>query len=118
MLPDRPEWVYVPAMLRAAPVAVGIAVESGGSVMAGFDAGRAAQNMILAAWDEGVASCPNGIADTEAAAHGLALGASSVLVTILALGLPAVRRDPARRTPEEWSRTARRLPLARLVERR
>ena len=29
----------------------------------GFDAGRAAQNMMLAAWNEGVTSCPNGMPD-------------------------------------------------------
>jgi nitroreductase len=30
-----------------------------------FDAGRAAQNVMLAAWNEGVFSCPNGIANPE-----------------------------------------------------
>ena len=32
-----------------------------------FDKGRAAQNMMLAAWNDGVGSCPNGISDAEAA---------------------------------------------------
>ena len=30
-----------------------------------FDTGRAAQNMMLAAWNEGVVSSPNGIANPE-----------------------------------------------------
>ena len=34
----------------------------------GFDAGRAAQNMMLAAWGDGIGSCPNGIANPEALA--------------------------------------------------
>ena len=34
-----------------------------------FDAGRAAQSMLLAAWAEGIASCPNGIGDVDARAR-------------------------------------------------
>ena len=34
----------------------------------GFDVGRCAQNMMLAAWGDGVVSCPNGIRDADAAA--------------------------------------------------
>jgi Nitroreductase family len=40
-----------------------------------FDAGRAAQNMMLAAWNEGVVSCPNGIAHPESLAELLGLKA-------------------------------------------
>jgi len=109
--------VYVPGMVASAPVAVAIAVESAGSALSGFDAGRAAQNMMLAAWEEGVASCPNGIANPALAADVLRLGASEVPVTVLALGFPAGPRDPARRTPDEWSRRARRSPLDRMVVR-
>jgi nitroreductase len=109
--------VYVPGMIAAAPVAIAIAVESAGSAMSGFDAGRAAQNMMLAAWEEGVASCPNGIADPARAAEALRLGPTELAVTVLALGYPAHPKDPARRGPEEWSRRARRSALDDLVVR-
>jgi nitroreductase len=33
---------------------------------AGLDTGRAAQNMMLVAWNEGIGSCPNGFSDPEA----------------------------------------------------
>ena len=107
--------VYVPAMIMAAPIAVAIAVEGAGSAMSGFDAGRAAQNIMLAAWDEGVASCPNGIADPDAAHAALGLSASQILVTILALGYPARPRDPGRRSADAWSTRARRVPLSEIV---
>lgn len=107
--------VYVPHMIMAAPVAVAIAVDGAGSAMSGFDAGRAAQNIMLAAWAEGVASCPNGIADVERANAALELTDAQVLVAILALGYPARPRDPARRTPEEWSARANRRGLDRVV---
>ena len=57
--------VYVPANVLGAGLVVAILVAGKGPVM--FDAGRAAQSMLLAAWAEGLASCPNGIADVERA---------------------------------------------------
>jgi hypothetical protein len=36
---------------------------------------------------------------------------------VLGFGYPASGRDPARRTAEEWSRRAPRLPLEQLVRR-
>lgn len=107
--------VYVPPMILAAPVAVAIAVDGRGSAMSGFDAGRAAQNMMLAAWSEGVASCPNGIADVEQAQRVLGLTDEQVLVAILAFGYPSRPRDPARRTPDEWSARANRRALSSVV---
>lgn len=107
--------VYVPAMIVSAPVAIALAVDATGSAVAGFDAGRAAQNIMLAAWDEGVASCPNGIADPDAAHAVLGLSSRQVVVTILALGYPARPRDPARRSADEWSARARRAPLGEIV---
>ena len=44
---------------------VAVIVVSPGGGLVDFDAGRTAQNMMLAAWAEGIASCPNGIADPE-----------------------------------------------------
>ena len=77
----------------------------------GFDVGRCAQNMMLAAWNDGVVSCPNGISDPDAAA---AICGGEVHA-ILSFGYPAKPRDPERRTAEEWSAQANRKPLDELV---
>ena len=55
-LADR---VDVPGNVRGAAVLIAIVVSGRGPV--DFDAGRAAQNMMLAAWNDGLASCPNGL---------------------------------------------------------
>jgi hypothetical protein len=58
------EAVYAPENVASAGLVVAIVGEAGG-----FDCGRCAQNMMLAAWGEGVASCPNGVRDADAAAE-------------------------------------------------
>ena len=78
-----------------------------------IDVGRAAQNMMLAAWGEGVTSSPNGIRDPERAEE--ICGAPVKLV--LTFGYPARPRDPASRSPEEWSARIKRKPLEELVRR-
>ena len=52
--------VYNPENLRGAALVVAIVVQGKGPIS--FDAGRAAQNMLLAAWNEGVGGSPNGVA--------------------------------------------------------
>ncbi|HEY7208297.1 MAG TPA: nitroreductase family protein [Gaiellaceae bacterium] len=76
-----------------------------------LDTGRAAQNMMLAAWNEGVTSCPNGVRDAEAAEA--LLGAPPALV--LSFGYPVRPRDPTGRPAEEWSARAKRKPLDEVV---
>lgn len=69
------------------PAAVGIAVcvpETGRD----FDAGRSAQNMMLAAWSMGIASCPCSMHDQECATKTLGLPEGYRVVTVLALGYP------------------------------
>ena len=44
---------------------------------------------MLAAWNDGVASCPNGIADAEAARAALGLDDEDQLATVLTFGYPA-----------------------------
>jgi nitroreductase len=78
-----------------------------------FDAGRAAQNMMVAAWGDGVVSCPNGVRDAEAAAR--MVGGEPAIV--LSFGYPAKPRDPDSRPAEEWSRQANRKPLDEVVRR-
>lgn len=83
----------------------------------GFDLGRCAQNMLLAAWNEGIASCPNGLRDRDAAQAALGLGADDEVGIVLSFGYPARARDPQRRRADEWSARANRRPLSELVTR-
>jgi nitroreductase len=100
--------VYAPGNVRGAQLVVAIVGEAGG-----MDVGRCAQNMMLAAWNEGVVSCPNGIKDPEAAAQ----ICGGEVKTILSFGYPAKPRDPESRTADEWSAKANRKPLDELVRR-
>jgi nitroreductase len=108
--------VYSPRHILSAPFVVAVAVASDGR-MGDVDAGRVAQNMMLAAWNEGIGSCPNGVADHDALATLLDLDASRRVPLVISFGFPDPHRDPASRSPERWSAGARRLPLSRLVRR-
>jgi nitroreductase len=103
--------VYEGANVRGARLVIAIAGRSG------FDTGRAAQNMLLVAWNEGIGSCPNGLKDAEEAKRAVGLGPEEELAIVLTFGYPAKERDPERRTPEEWSERANRKPLDELVTR-
>jgi nitroreductase len=109
--------VYRPSLVHDAALVIGLSVFTEGSAMSGFDAGRAAQNMMLAAWDAGVVSCPSGVADPPRMAAALALARGESVATVLSFGRPPRPRDPERRAPETWSARARRRPLAELVRR-
>ena len=100
------EAVYAPDNVRGATLVVAVVGEAGA-----FDVGRCAQNMMLAAWGDGVASCPNGVRDPEAAA---AICGGDVR-TILSLGYPPRPRDVEGRSAAEWSARANRKPLSELV---
>lgn len=81
-----------------------------------FDAGRAAQNMMLAASNDGVGSCPNGIADAERLGAALEHGEDEQVATVLTFGYPAKpRRDPESLTPDEWIGRADRRPYEEIV---
>lgn len=108
--------VFAPDNLRRAALAVAIVVSGKGPTS--FDAGRAAQNMLLAAWNEGVGGSPNGIRDQELARGRLGLvGDEEKLVNVLSFGYPERTRDVSRHTAEEWSARAKRKPLADVVRR-
>jgi nitroreductase len=103
------EAVYEPDNIRSAKLVIAIAGTRT------FDLGRCAQNMMLAAWNDGVASSPNGIADADAAKD--ILGLEEPPVTVLGFGYPA-RQPPAEsRSAEEWSARANRRPLGETVAR-
>ena len=103
------EAVFEPTNVHGARLVVAIVGRSG------LDTGRCAQNMLLAAWNAGVGSCPNGQRDPEAARAALGLADGEELATVLTFGYPARERHPERRTPEEWSARADRKPLDELV---
>jgi nitroreductase len=107
--------VYAPDNVLLAGLVV--AVVLGGTGKATFDAGRAAQNMLLAAWNEGISSCPNGIADREAAHAALALSDEETAAIVLTFGVPERPRDVSARSAEEWSSRANRRSLDDVVRR-
>jgi nitroreductase len=103
--------VYAGENVRGAQLVVAI-TGSGG-----LDTGRCVQNMMLAAWNEGLASCPNGIADADAARAALGLGADDAVATVLTFGYPAHGRTGESRPVDEWIARADRKPLDELVSR-
>lgn len=105
------EAVYEPTNVRGARLVLAILGRNS------LDTGRAAQNMMLVAWNEGVGSCPNGLEEPEQARAALRLGADDEIAIVLTFGYPARERDPLRHTPEEWSALANRKPLDEIVER-
>jgi nitroreductase len=105
--------VYVPENVLQAGLVVAVLVRGKGPVL--FDAGRAAQSMLLAAWAEGLASCPNGIADTVLAREVLDASEDETPVIVLTFGLPARPRDADGHTVAEWSARANRKQLDEVV---
>jgi len=53
-----------------------------------FDAGRAAQNMMLAAWEEGITSCPTSMYDMEAARQVLRVPEGYRIAIVLPFAFP------------------------------
>ena len=98
------ETVYAPENVRTATLVVAIVGEAGG-----FDVGRCAQNMMLAATELGVGSCPNGIRDPDAAAE----ICGGEVKAVISFGYPAKPRRE--RSAEEWSAGANRKSLDELV---
>ena len=74
-----------------------------------FDAGRCAQNMMLAAWSDGIGSCPAHLPEPEVARL-LGIPDDVVVNRVVAFGYV----DPAHAAPPA-SVARRRLPLAELV---
>jgi nitroreductase len=105
------ETVYAPDNVRGAAVAVAIVGRNS------IDTGRCAQNMLLAAWNEGVGGVPNGMPDPTRTAEVLGLGPDEAPAIVLTFGYPARERDPSRRFANEWSERADRKSLDELVER-
>src|SRR6267143_6418720 len=84
-----------------------------------FDAGRVAQNMMVAAWALGVGSCPNSVRPDEHDRLRQDLGAppDAAIATIITLGYPATGQPRPRNKadPEKLLTKLNRLPLEDLV---
>ena len=93
------------AYIPTAPVVVAIVIPEDGRT---FDAGRSAQNMMLAAWAEGITSCPVTMHDAACAQRVLGLPDAHRAAIVLAFGYPA---------SDEGRRTSPRLSLDELVHR-
>ena len=106
--------VYTPPNILGSKLAVAIVVQGN----RGFDAGRAAQNMMLAAWNDGVTSCPNGMPDRATTGALLGLGEGEEVAMVLSFGYPASERHPEARAADEWIARVKRKALGELVERR
>lgn len=102
-----------PSNLERCSAAIAIVGKS--SSWAGFDAGRAAQSMMLAAWSEGVGSCPNALRDRAAMCDLLGVAGDEGVFVVISFGYPAKPRDPETRQVHDWVAEADREPLAKLV---
>ena len=109
------EAVFAAGNVRCAGLVVAIAMRGGGPTA--FDVGRAAQNMMLVAWNEGIGSCPNGMPDPDGVARVLGLGEDERSVIVVTFGYAARVRDPQRRSAEEWVARADRKSFEEVVRR-
>lgn len=108
--------VYAPDNVRGAALVVAIVV--GGKGPTAFDAGRAAQNMMLAASNDEIGSSPNGVADPQRLRAAVGHGDGEQVAIVLTFGYPARPRDPQARSAEEWVALADRRPYEEIVEER
>ncbi len=90
--------------LANAPMAIVVAML--GAKFPEADAARAIQNMVLAAWDQGLGTCWVANFDQEPTRRLLGLPEGAVVVTVFPLGFPS---------PEAARRGKRRKPLAEIV---
>lgn len=103
--------VYVPENIAGCQLAIGLASTG----KRALDMGRLAQNMILAAWDEGIGSAPNGTQNAEGARRVLGLREEENLPVILSFGYPQHPHTP---NPDDTAGILQRIkrkPLSDLV---
>ncbi|HLZ71043.1 MAG TPA: nitroreductase [Dehalococcoidia bacterium] len=82
--------------LPSAPVAVAVVLLPGGGA---FDAGRCAQNMMVAAWAEGITSCPTSMHHPDCARAVLGLPDDHHVQIVLPFGYPAEDAPPRESRP-------------------
>ena len=95
------------APLVKAPLSIVVALKRGSR---DFDVGRAAQNMMVAAWAEGIVSCPIGLREEAVATAALGLPEDFVASIGVAFGYPAPANPDAPVRPN-----GQRLPMDEMV---
>jgi len=105
-----------PANVESCAAAIVVAMLN---LRAAFDAGRAAQNIMVAAWTLGVGTCPNTPTDEAALKRLLHLPDDAIVPTVLSSGYPAPGEPRPRSKADAVQVLARinRLPLADVVYR-
>lgn len=99
--------------VATAATAVAIVIDDPGQA---FDAGRCAQNLMLAAWNDGIASCPATMHRAEEAKRLLAIPAEKVISIVISVGYPHPKgRGPIERTALRVLTGRGRRPLASMV---
>jgi nitroreductase len=98
---DFAQWI------PTAPLLVAVALTDEGTRQE-FDAGRAAQNMMVAAWAEGVSSCPVSMHHVDCARETLGLPAGWRVAIVVAFGYPArEHRSVAEAARKGWDEYVR-----------
>jgi nitroreductase len=106
--------VFSPENVRRAALVVAVVVGPKGPTA--FDAGRAAQNMMLAAHSVGIGSTPNGVADGDGLAEVVGAAEGERVAIVLSFGHPARPGDPERHPAEYWIERADRRPFEEIVD--
>ena len=93
--------------LSGAAAAVALVTPEPASPSAMWDIGRAAQNMVLAAWELGIGSVPATVYDHDLAHRLLGLPADRRCDFLLSFGYPGRSRPAHRAEPIRWTPPAR-----------
>ncbi|HEX6509619.1 MAG TPA: nitroreductase family protein, partial [Chloroflexota bacterium] len=110
-LAELADAVYSPSNIAGCQVALAVTT----TAKSMFDTGRCVQNMIVAAWSEGIGSSPNGVRDTALARSVLRVPGSETITTILSLGYPLHPHVPREDDVEGILQRINRKPLDELV---
>ncbi len=104
------ETVSAPANIRGCVAAVAVVLKG----QSAWDGGRMAQNLMLAAWSQGIGTCPNTPVKADECNAILGVSADANVLTILSLGYPA---EPVPRATDPDALLARidRKPLEELT---
>ena len=104
------ETVAAPDNIRGCAAAVAVVLKG----QSAWDGGRMAQNLMLAAWSQGIGSCPNTPVQKDDSKAILGVAGDADILTILSLGYPA---EPVPRASDPDTILARidRKPLEELT---
>lgn len=107
------EGVYAPDNIKECQIAVAVTTTAKSSM----DVGRCIQNMVVAAWADGIGSSPNGVRDLEAVRQVLGTPETESITNILSLGYPLHPHVPHLEDVEGILGRIKRQPLNEMVVR-